>query len=50
MDRLADSPFHNGKNDQGKRYLDWHQLFRAKDFPAPTKLVEYWLDDSRWTK
>ena len=50
VDRLADSDFHNGKNDQGKQYLDWHQLFRSKDFPTPTKLVEYWLDDSRWTK
>jgi hypothetical protein len=50
VDRLADSDFHNGKNDQGKQYLDWHQLFRSKDFPMPTKLVEYWLDDSRWTK
>jgi hypothetical protein len=50
VDRLADSPFHNGKNDQGKTYLDWHQLFRSKDFPSPTKLVEFWLDDSRWSK
>jgi IclR helix-turn-helix domain len=50
VDRLADSPFHNGENNQRKRYLDWHQLFRSEDFPAPTKLVEYWLDDSRWTK
>ena len=50
VDRLANSEFHNGKNDQGKTYLDWHQLFRSKDFPSPTKLVEYWLDDSRGHK
>jgi hypothetical protein len=50
VDRLADSPFHNGENKQGKKYLDWHQLFRSDDFPTPTKLVEYWLEDSRWTK
>jgi hypothetical protein len=48
VDRLANSPFHNGRNDQGKTYLDWHQLFRSKDHPSPTKLLEVWLDDERW--
>jgi hypothetical protein len=48
VDRLANSPFHNGRNDQGKSYLDWHQLFRSKDHPSPTKLLEVWLDDERW--
>jgi hypothetical protein len=50
VNRLANSPWHNGHNPEGKRYLDWYQLFRSKDFPAPTKLLEYWLDDDRWTK
>lgn len=48
VDRLAESPFHNGENERGKSYLDWHQLFRSKDFPAPRKLVEFWLDDKKW--
>jgi hypothetical protein len=48
VDRLAESPFHLGKNDSGRTYLDWHQLFRSKEFPMPKKLVEFWLDDSRW--
>jgi hypothetical protein len=48
VDRLANSPFHNGRNDQGRTYLDWHQLFRSKDHPSPTKLLEVWLDDERW--
>jgi hypothetical protein len=48
VDRLANSPFHNGRNDQGNTYLDWHQLFRSKDHPSPTKLLEVWLDDERW--
>lgn len=48
VDRLANSPFHNGRNDRSKKYLDWHQLFRGDQFEAPTKLLEYWLDDSRW--
>jgi hypothetical protein len=48
VDRLAKSPFHNGQNAGNNKYLDWHQLFRSKDFPSPRKLLEYWLDDSRW--
>ena len=48
VDRLASSPFHNGENDHHRKYLDWHQLFRAKEYPAPRKLLEFWLDDSRW--
>jgi hypothetical protein len=48
VDRLARSPWHNGVNDAKKKYLDWHQLFKGKEFEAPTKLLEFWLDDSRW--
>jgi hypothetical protein len=50
VDRLADSPFHNGQNSDGKRYTDWHQLFSGKGYPCPQKLLEWWLDDSRWPK
>jgi hypothetical protein len=48
VDRLASSEFHNGKNDQGRTYLDWHQLFAGKGYRSPNKLVEFWLDDSKW--
>jgi len=50
VDRLAESPFHNGDNDHRRKYLDWHQLFKSRDFPEPTKLREFWLDDTRWPK
>ena len=50
IDRLASSEFHNGKNDQGRTYLDWHHLFRGKGYPSPTKLVEFWLDDDKWER
>jgi hypothetical protein len=43
VDRLKQSPFHNGKNDQQKKYLDWEILFRS------TEQMEKWLDDERWT-
>ena len=39
VDRLASSPFHNGKNQQGKKYLDWEILFRS------TEQMEKWLSD-----
>lgn len=42
IDRLAGSEFHNGKNDQHKRFLDWEILFRSTD------QMEKWLDDSRF--
>lgn len=42
VDRLADSRFHNGKNDNGKKYLDWETLFRDMD------RTERWLDDDRF--
>lgn len=42
VDRLAASSFHNGKNEQGKKYLDWEILFRSID------QMEKWLDDSRF--
>jgi hypothetical protein len=48
VDRMASSKFHNGKNDSGQSYLDWHHLFKSKDHRSPTKLLEYWLDDSKW--
>jgi len=48
VDRLVSSPFHAGKNDQGRQYLDWHQLFNGKGYPSPRKLLEFWLDDNRW--
>ena len=48
VDRLVSSPFHAGKNDQGRQYLDWHQLFMGKGHPSPRKLLEFWLEDSRW--
>ncbi len=50
VERLANSDFHNGKNNSGQAYLDWHQLFKGKDFKPPTKLVEFWLDDARWER
>jgi hypothetical protein len=50
VDRLASSEFHNGKNDQGRTYLDWHQLFTGKGYRSPNKLVEFWLDDSKWER
>jgi len=42
VDRLKQSAFHNGKNDQQKKYLDWEILFRS------TEQLEKWLDDERW--
>jgi hypothetical protein len=48
VDRLSESKFHNGDNPSGTKYLDWNQLFTGKNHPFPTKLVEYWLDDSRF--
>jgi hypothetical protein len=29
IDRLADSPWHNGDNGTGAKYLDWEVLFRG---------------------
>lgn len=40
VDRFANSSFHNGKNDSGKKFLDWELLFRNEE-----KLT-YWLDDT----
>jgi hypothetical protein len=50
VDRLVNSPFHNGKNDQGRQYTDWHQLFTSKGYSSPRKLLEFWLEDSNWEK
>ena len=48
VDRLVASPFHAGKNDQGRQYLDWHQLFAGKGYSSPSRVLEFWLDDNRW--
>lgn len=48
IDRLQDSPFHRGQNDQHKRYQDWENLFRSRDHRAPDHLTDYWLDDSKF--
>ena len=39
VDRLKASPFHNGENKQGKKYVDWEHLFRS------TEQMEKWLCD-----
>jgi len=48
VDRLAESPWHNGKNDTGKKYIDWEVLFRSRALPCPQKLTDYWLDDDKF--
>jgi hypothetical protein len=42
VERLKSSPWHNGKNPSGKKYLTWEILFRT------TEQLEKWLDDDRW--
>ncbi len=42
VERLKSSPWHNGKNPTGKKYLSWEILFRS------TEQMEMWLDDERW--
>jgi hypothetical protein len=44
IDRFARSPFHNGQNDRGKKYLDIELLFRSDDYFAK------WLDDDNFTE
>jgi hypothetical protein len=39
VDGLASSTFHNGDNQNGKKYLDWDILFRS------TEQMEKWLSD-----
>jgi hypothetical protein len=39
VDRLAESAFHNGKNQSGRKYRDWEILFRS------TEQMEKWLND-----
>jgi hypothetical protein len=46
VDRLVNSKFHSGHNDDGKRYWEWHHLFKSRDYKSPTKLVGYWLNDN----
>jgi uncharacterized protein YdaU (DUF1376 family) len=44
VDKLAASPFHNGKNEQGHKYLDWEILFRS------TEQMEKWLNSDEATR
>ena len=48
IDRLAESPWHNGENERGTKYLDWEVLFRSRNMPSPQKLTDYWLNDEKW--
>lgn len=48
IDRLAESPWHNGENATGAKYLDWEVLFRGRNAPCPQKLIEFWLDDEKF--
>jgi uncharacterized protein (DUF2132 family) len=48
IDRLAESPWHNGDNGSGAKYLDWEVLFRGRNVPSPHKLTDYWLNDEKW--
>jgi hypothetical protein len=41
IERLHASPWHNGKNPTGQKYLSWEILFRS------TEQMESWLDDER---
>lgn len=40
VDRLAASAFHNGDNQQNRKYVDWSDHL----FPSEKKLT-FWLDD-----
>ena len=48
VDRLVNSKFHSGENPDGKRYWEWHHLFKAKEYKSPTKLRGYWLNDNNF--
>jgi hypothetical protein len=48
INRLAESPWHNGQNERGVKYLDWEVLFRSRNTPSPQKLTDYWLNDEKW--
>ncbi len=48
IDRLAESPWHNGENDSGKKYLEWEVLFRSKTVASPNKLTDFWLSDEKF--
>jgi hypothetical protein len=50
IDRMASSPFHSGQNEQGTSYNNWQHLFSGRGYPSPRKLLEFWLDDTRWDK
>jgi len=44
IDRLAQSAFHNGKNDRGRKYIDWEILFRSQE------QMEKWLNDDNFAE
>ena len=48
IDRLAESPWHNGENATGAKYLDWEVLFRGRNLSCPRKLIDYWLNDEKF--
>ena len=46
--RMADSDFHNGKNDRRTPYNDWENLFRSRENKSPDHLTDFWLNDAKW--
>jgi hypothetical protein len=46
--RLADSDFHNGKNDRKKTYNDFENLFSSQEHKSPDHLTDYWLNDEKF--
>ncbi|MCU1248694.1 MAG: putative phage replication protein [Edaphobacter sp.] len=48
IDRLAESPWHNGVNETRTKYLGWELLFRSRELPCPQKLTDYWLNDEKF--
>ena len=42
IDRFAESEFHNGKNKNGRKYLNWETLFRDEE------TLSGWLDDNNF--
>jgi hypothetical protein len=45
IERIATSPFHNGQNKQGHRYLEWETHFLRRDWDD---FYSMWLDDSNF--
>lgn len=44
VDRLAKSAFHNGKNERGRKFIDWEILFRSQE------QMEKWLNDDNFAE